>query len=89
MEYFFNVSVKLKTIKSKVFKRNVLLVANSPQEAMNIAARVFSKTTVGGEPLIILDASAERDNKYKYECVIIKDTLYEDEDYLMEDSYGN
>lgn len=87
MEYFFNVSVKLKTIKSKVFKRNVLLVANSPWEAMNIAARVFPKITVGGEPLIILDASAERDNKY--ECVIIKDTLYEDEDYLMEDSYGN
>lgn len=30
MGYFFNVSVKLKTIKSEVFKRNVLLVANSP-----------------------------------------------------------
>lgn len=87
MGYFFNVLVKLKTVKSRTFARNVLVIANSAWEAMNIAAEVFSKTLVEGEPLIVLDASADRDNKY--ECVITKGVLYEDQGYSMEDTYGD
>lgn len=87
MGYFFNVFVKLKTAKSRTFARNVLVIANSTREAMNIAAEVFSKTLVGGEPLVILDTCAIRDNKY--DCAIVKDTLYEDRECLMEDTYGD
>lgn len=80
--YFYNVRICVVAFGNKELQRNVIVMATSPWEAMKKVSDVFTKTMVDGEPLTVINASAERDKHY--ECIVMNDALYEDAGYKME-----
>lgn len=82
--YFYNVRICAVTSRNKELWRNVVVMATSPWEAMKKVSDIFTNTMVDGEPLTVINASADRDEYYK--CIVINDALYEDAGYKMEDS---
>lgn len=82
--YFYNVRICAVTSRNKELWRNVVVMATSPWEAMKKVSDIFTNTMVDGEPLTVINASADRDEYY--ECIVINDAFYEDAGYKMEDS---